>query len=263
MSIILFVLYSDRCPFDRVALFQGSLLFILFFCMPLESTGSSFVNAIQSVWAQIALYLPRLGSALLVLIVGLIIAYVVASLVRRLLGATKIDAYLAKNASLQRLEARGVKFELSNVIAQVVKWFFVIVMLIAVSDVLGIPQLTQYFQEVALYLPNVLIAIVILGVGVWLGGILQQIVRQTVLASHIAPSSAGVLAGLSKWAIVVFAILAALVQLEIAPSLIQILLTGLVAMAALAGGLAFGLGGREQAAKIIEDIRRETKGGAR
>jgi hypothetical protein len=122
---------------------------------------------------------------------------------------------------------------------------------------LGIPQITEFLNEVARYIPNVIVAVVILAIGLVIGNFIENVVVSAVSASRIPTSSAGFLGGVAKWSIVVFALLAALVQLGVATSLVQILFTGLVAMIALAGGLALGLGGREKAAKWLDRLEQE------
>ena len=115
--------------------------------------------------------------------------------------------------------------------------------------------MTDYLKQVVLFIPNVVISMIILLAGILLGNFVRNIVKPALDAAHM--HSSDVLAGLSKWAIVVFSFMAALVQLEIAPDLIRVLFTGLVAMIALAGGLAFGLGGKEHASKVLEALKRD------
>jgi hypothetical protein len=136
-----------------------------------------------------------------------------------------------------------------------VKWFFVIVALIAATDILGWEQLTSYLQEIVLFVPNVVIAVIILLAGILLSNFVQRVVKSAVEAAKL--TSAGFLSGIAKWAILIFSFMAAFVQLEIAPDLIRVLFTGLVFMIALAGGLAFGLGGREHASKFLDRLKKD------
>src|SRR5690606_21140793 len=122
--------------------------------------------------------------------------------------------------------------------------------IIAVADILGIDQITAFFESVLLYLPNVIAAIFILAIGMVLGRFAHDVVARTVQAADMQANLRNLLAPAAKWAIFVFALMAALVQLGIAPDLIRILFTGFVFMVALAGGLAFGLGGRDQAGRM-------------
>lgn len=151
----------------------------------------------------------------------------------------------------------NIEVSFSGLIGWVVKWFFIIVTLVAVVDILGINQITSFFEEVLLYLPNVVAAIFILAIGIVLGKFVSDLVAKAVSASNMQANLRAMLAPTAKWAIFTFSLMAALVQLGIAPDLIRILFTGVVGMLALAGGLAFGLGGREEAAKLLRTFNRE------
>ncbi len=100
-----------------------------------------------------------------------------------------------------------------------------------------------------------MIAVVVLLLGIIIGSFAGQVIEKAVSASHL--HSGEVIGGIAKWAIVVFAFMAALVQLGIAAGMIQTLFTGLVAMLALAGGLAFGLGGRDHAENVLGTLKRD------
>jgi hypothetical protein len=108
---------------------------------------------------------------------------------------------------------------------------------------------------VVLYIPNVIVAVIILLAGILLATFVRNVVKTAVEAAELA--SADFLSGIAKWAILLFSFMAALVQLQIAPGLINTLFTGLVAMLALGGGLAFGLGGKEHASRVLDRLRRD------
>lgn len=138
-----------------------------------------------------------------------------------------------------------------------VKWFLVIVSILAAADILNLNQVTAFLNMVLLYIPNVVIAVIILLLGVLFANFTAQIVQGAVKTARL--KTGHFLAAIAKWSIIVFSVLAALVQLGIAASLLQILFTGLVAMLAIAGGLAFGLGGRGHAEKIIQHLEEDLK----
>ena len=138
------------------------------------------------------------------------------------------------------------------------RWFFIIVFLIAAVDVFELDQVTEFLRRVALYLPNVIVAAIILVSASLIGGALQKVVEGSAKAARLP--SASLLGGIAKWAIWIFAILAALDQLSIAEAFARTLFIGLVSMIAIAGGLAFGLGGKEQAARFIERLKSDISG---
>jgi len=136
-----------------------------------------------------------------------------------------------------------------------VKWFFVIVTLLAVSDILELVAFSDFLTQVLLYVPNIVIAVLIMLAGVVMAAFSAKLVRASVLASRL--HSAHFLGALTKWSVLIFAFLAALSQLGVAGALVNTLIMGFVAMLAIAGGLAFGLGGKDVAASWLEKIKDE------
>jgi hypothetical protein len=218
-----------------------------------QSWGDAISASLQNVWAQFLSYLPTFLAAVVVLIIGILIASFLGRLVKRVLDMGKIDDLVNRTGVNRQL---GTSISITAVVAWVVKWFFIIATLLAVVNILNIEQVTAFLNQVLLYIPNVVVAIIILALGVIAGNFVHGIVDSTASASGMSAAAVDALAGISKWAIVIFALLAALVQLGIASSLIQILFTGFVAMVALGGGLAFGLGGREKASRWLDKIDR-------
>jgi len=201
---------------------------------------------------KIAAFVPELLGALLILILGLLLAEGLSKLARKLVDFTKVDTLLRKFDGTKKLKEAGLKLSFASLIAWIVKWFIIIVTLIAVVAILKLAQINNFLTDVAFYVPNVIVAVVILAIGIVVGQFIYDIVQKSAKASHVTKHTADSLAALAKWAIIVFALLASLVQLGVATNLIEILFTGLVAMLALAFGLAFGLGGKEHAAKWLD-----------
>lgn len=218
-----------------------------------------FVEVIQAafadLWVSLILFLPRFLGALVVLIVGIIIAAILGRLIMKISDLLHLDELATKLDVKKTFEQAGVRLHIGKLLGWIVKWFFIVVALIATADILQWSEITGFLRDVVLYLPNVIIAVIILLVGVILANFVRSIVQTAVEAAKL--SSASFLAGISKWAILIFAFMAALVQLGIAQDLIRVLFTGFVAMLALAGGLAFGLGGREQATRFLNRLRKD------
>ncbi|MBI2639158.1 hypothetical protein HYW83_06255 [Candidatus Peregrinibacteria bacterium] len=219
-----------------------------------KTWNEAIVASLQNIWAKIVSLVPEVIGALLILVVGLIVAAALGKLAKKLVHLTHVDALAHKLGATQKFEDMGMKFSISGIIGWIVKWFFIIVALIAAVDILKLQQVTKFLQDVALYIPNVVVAVVILVIGLVIGQFAYQVVEKTSKASHLTARSGDVLAAIAKWAIVIFALMASLTQLSIATQLIQILFTGFVAMLALALGLAFGLGGKEKANHLLEKL---------
>ncbi|MFA4845290.1 MAG: hypothetical protein WC654_01895 [Patescibacteria group bacterium] len=206
-------------------------------------------------WNTIIAYLPNFIGAALVFLIGVIVASILRSAVVKVVTLLRIDELAKKLELTQQFERAGLRLHIGGLLGWTVKWFFIIVALIAATDILGWEQVTDYLQQVVLFIPNVIVAVIILLAGILLGSFVQNVVKSAVEAAQLA--SAEFLSGIAKWSILIFSFMAALVQLQIAPELIRVLFTGLVAMLALAGGLAFGLGGKEHAHQFLNRLKKD------
>ncbi len=212
-------------------------------------------TSFQNLWLSFSVFLPRLIGALLVLIIGWALAAFVGRLIATIIGSTHVDELIEKLKVAKRLEHVGAPLKVGGLIGWIVRWFIILVVFITAVDVLGWTQVNVFLNTVVEYLPNVVVAVIILLAGFVVAHFVHDVVEKTVRVAKLhAPDF---LAGLAKWAIIIFSFAAALVQLGVASELIQILFSGLVALIALAGGLAFGLGGRDTAAKLLERMRKD------
>src|SRR3989338_3666381 len=210
-------------------------------------------SAFADLWGSLIVFFPRLPGALIVFLVGLVVAVILKGLVVRICDFLKLDSLAEKLDVKQAFQRVGLKLNVGAILGWVVKWFFIVVFLVAATDILGWDEVTAFLTEVVLYRPNVIIAVIILLVGILVGNFTRNAIKAAVEAAQL--ESAQFLAGIARWAI--FSFMAALVQLQIAQDLIRILFTGLVAMLAIAGGLAFGLGGKEHASRLLTHLKRE------
>ena len=219
-----------------------------------EDWNDAVLASLQEVWNKVITFLPELAGALLVLILGLILASGLSKLAHKLISYTKIDKVIAKIDAIKALIAAGVKISIAGVIAWLIKWFFIAVTLIAVVEILGLRQVTEFLNMVIAYLPQVAIAVLILAVGLVVGQFIFDIIEKSAKTTQVTKHTAHELAVIGKWSIIVFALLASLSQLGIAQALIEILFTGVIASMALGLGLAFGLGGKEKASKWLDKM---------
>jgi hypothetical protein len=209
-------------------------------------------SSFQELSRQLAAVLPDILAAILILAIGLLIAGVLGTAAQRLLKMTGIDALVQNTALGHRLNVvPQMRFSPSRFIGWLVKWFFILLTLIIASNVLGWGQINDFLNAVALYLPNVIIAVVVLVIGFIASNFVGSSVTVALEKSPLAPHEKNFLGSAARVAIIVFAVMAALIQLHIADDLIRVLFTGLIFAISLALGLAFGLGGREQAARFL------------
>lgn len=221
----------------------------------LSSVGNAILEALVNIWDKLIGYLPNLIAAIIILIVGIIVAKAIAKLIQKIIEALKVDDLIRQINVVKKIEESGTKVILSQILGWLVLWFLYVVLLVAVSDILELSQFTAYLKEIALYLPNVIIAALILIVGLVLGDFVNDLLVKILKGARAKMAS---LAGaVSKWAIIIFTVLAALIQLKVAVSLVQMLFSAIVIMLALAFGLAFGLGGKDAAHDFIEKLKRD------
>ena len=221
--------------------------------MVIQDWTSVVVNSLQGLWINAIGVLANIVGALIVFLIGLLIAAGIGALVERVVNLIRLDKGLRSLGIQEYFDRAGVSLNSGRFVGKLFYWFIVIVFLLAATDILGLYSLSSFLREVVLYLPNVIIAALIMLVSVVLANFVRHIVQASVKSAKLHASH--FLGGLVWWAVVIFGLLAALSQLKIAVSIINALVTGLVAMIAIAGGIAFGLGGKEYAASLMNRLR--------
>ncbi|EKE18744.1 MAG: TM helix repeat-containing protein [uncultured bacterium] len=222
---------------------------------PVQTWGQAIATSLIDLWVRFINFVPTLIGALLVFLIGVVIASILGKVVERVVKALRVDQALERINLGGKLKEHGIKISLSEFLGKLVQWFLVLVFLMAATDILGLTQVTSFLNSILLYLPNVVVATIILSIAFLLGNLVFTIVRSSTRAAGVM--NASFLATIIRWAIVVFGLLAALIQLGIATSLVNTIFIGLVAAISLAVGLAFGLGGREEAALLLRKIRED------
>lgn len=216
------------------------------------------IQALQDLWQGFIGFLPELIGALVIFVIGWFISVGVGRLVADILKRVKFNQIFERGNWKQALERAELKVDPSGFIGGIFKWVLVIVFLLAAVEVLGLTQLAEFIKDVLAYLPNVLVAALIFVVAVIIADLSEKVLRAAVESTQVGY---GHMVGIIvKWSIWVFAVISILTQLGIAPVLLQTLFTGLVALIVLAGGLAFGLAGKDVAAQWLQDMNRRLRG---
>jgi hypothetical protein len=213
---------------------------------PLENLYNGFID-----------FLPEFLMAVIVLVVGWILASAISKLVKSLLLSSKVDEFGNRMGLDQVSQRTGTTMSIAGMVAWFVKWFILIAIFLGAADILGLDQISNFLRDVLAYIPKVVAAAAILLTGLMIARFLSRVVRGAVQAAGLA--SADLLAAVTQWSITVFTVLVTLQQLGVAAAFVQTLYTGFIAMVAIAGGLAFGLGGREHAQKVLNKIERDIK----
>lgn len=213
------------------------------------SWGEAILTSLANALNLLLTFVPKFIGFLVILIVGLIVAALLSRAVTFLLRKIGFDR-LSDRIGLTRLEQRiGLRMDAAEVLGKVVYWFIFLIFLVPAVDALGLTTVSNLMNSLIAYIPNVFVAILVLFLGTLAATVVAEIVRGATASANIGNPT--IFAGIARWAIIGFAALIALEQLEIAPALINVLFTAIVGAVALAFGLAFGLGGRETAQRLL------------
>lgn len=222
----------------------------------LDASTAMLQQSFYDIGNAVLLFLPSFLVALIILLIGWIIGAGLGRVVARGITALKVDNAL-RNAGVEDLLSRsGVHLNAGAFLGALIKWFVIAVFLIAALDVLGLTQVNDFLSAVVVgFLPDVIVAVLILLVAAVIAEVVQNVV---VGAARTAQMNSAVLLGsMAKWAIWVFAILAALNQLNVAQFFVQTIFTSIAIAMGLAFGLAFGLGSQDAAKRAVERFEHE------
>ncbi len=224
----------------------------------LEASRVAVMGSVQDVWVKFITFLPLLVGAILVFIIGWIIAVAVGNLVKQILKALKVNEVFDRITGLRTAMHRaGIELNAAGFVGGIVKWFLIIVSLLAATDILGLTGVSVFLNQVIAYIPNIVVAAIMVIAGTLFANFAQRITKASAETANM-PHGSGA-AAIAKWAVLVFTFIATLVQLGIAPELLQTLFTGFVAMLAIAGGVSFGLGGKNFAERVLGHIERDVQ----
>ena len=215
-----------------------------------ENWGDAVMVSATEAMQNLLGFLPALIGAILILIIGWIIAGVLAGLIEKGLKAVGFEKAAQSTGIAGFIENAGSGWTASKLVAEIVKWFIRLIAIQAAASILGLTQISQVINAILLWLPNLVVAIVIIVIGALIANFVAGIVRGS--AAEMGFSTPNLLANIARYAIIGFAAVAAFNQLGIAPTVVNTLFIGLVATLVLAFGLAFGLGGQQTAAQITQ-----------
>lgn len=209
-----------------------------------------FVSSFNAVITQITGFMPKLLAALVLLFLGWLLAKAVRSGVRRLLSLAHFDR-LAEKAGIEEFLKHGeMQVTLAGIISEVSYWLVLLIVLVTVSSGLGLTAVANLFNRVALYLPSIIVAVFIL----ILGTLLARFINRLVFAwlRNLGVEGALTISTIAEYSVQIFAVFVALEQLAIGTQLLTTAFAILFGAICLALALAFGLGGRDWAAGVIQ-----------
>lgn len=210
------------------------------------------------IWENLNKISPSILAASLLFLTGILLANIIENILIVFLKKIRLNQILKRTGINQAFSNLDIKFDGAQVFGEIIKWFIILLFLMTSSEILGLVQFSQFLQQkVIAYLPNVFIAGVIFVVAAFLADFSKKIVIGTLEKEKIIYSR--FLGTFIRGIIWFFAILAILYQLKITPPLILTIFIGMVIAISLAVGIAFGLGGKNLAAKILEELEEKFK----
>ncbi len=217
--------------------------------------GNVFNDSLMSLWWSLVQFIPELVVAVVLFIVGWVLGNMVAKAFEHVFGALKVDKLLDSVGGGEFLKSAGMNLNSGYFVGQLVKWFVVVVFLIPSLELVGLGSIKDFLQtDVLGFLPQVILAALVLVVATFVSEGLSKTV--TASAKTMGLSSANMLGALAKYSVWVFAFIIALGNLGLG-AYMGTLFNGIVGMLALGGALAFGLGGKDAAARFIAKVGEE------
>lgn len=215
-------------------------------------TKEILLNPFMELWFGVMHVLPRLLIALAIFFIGWFVAKVVYRAIVKFSRTLKLDELTKPLAGA--FERAGYKLDIGKIIAFLLKWFVIVGTTIISLEILDLAGIANLLKGIVTHtIPQVIVAVIILVAGITLADFVKKLVKGSTKMLNVR--SAGLLANIARVAIIVFTTLVALDILGVDALIINALLMGVIGMLALAGGLAFGLGGQKAAAEFIEDTK--------
>lgn len=222
----------------------------------LQSWPDVFVSASQSLVQGFFEFIPSFLGALIIFAIGWMLAIMVGRAVEHLLNVIKIDRIFKELGMERLLEKMGFKLRVGRFVGEVVRWFIIIAFLIPSLEVIGLSTINDFLRNDVLgYIPRIFVATLVIVIASYVSDVLHKFIEGSAKALNSQASRMS--ASVARWAVWVFAIIIALSELGIAAQFMNALFIGIVAMLSLAGGLAFGLGGRDAASRAIDKVSKD------
>jgi len=200
-----------------------------------------------------SLFSGGMVSAVIILIIGVIFGVEIGKIAKRLIQKLGVDKIFDLVGIKNFLKKGGIKFSIAGLTEWIVKWFVILFALMISIDFLGLPQASEFLSRILNYIPNLIGAIAVLTIGMIVAQMVYEAIKGSAEVTGIRAYN--LVASAAKWIIVIITALVVLEQIGIQTSVLQIFAGGLSLMVALAGGLAFGLGGQYHAKELLDEIK--------
>lgn len=227
----------------------------------INEVTTSTSQAFSQAWAGVINFLPNFIAAIIIFIIGWFISIAIGKIVSEILRKVGFNNIFKKTGWENAFKKADMEVDPSQFVGVITKWIFVVIFLMIASDIVKWTTFSILLGQIIVWIPNLIVALVILVVAIVIADILEKIVKATV--DRIGVASANFLGALTKWVIYIIAILAILSQLNVAPALVNSIVFGIVGTFVIAFGLAFGLGGKDEAQRLLKIAREKVEGGTK
>ena len=211
--------------------------------------SEAMMTALAGGMAMFFSAIPKVIAFAVILVVGWFIAGLIARLAARLLRAVHFNQLADRSGFAKFVRNVGVQQDCAGFLADVAKWFMRLIVLVVAFDALGLPAVSDVLRQLLLWLPNLVVAMVVLVIGGLLANAAAGLVRGATASAGF--QHADMISNVARAMVWIFAIIVAVNQIGIATELVNTLFMGAVALAVIALGLSFGLGGRDLAGKVL------------
>ena len=216
------------------------------------------MEPVKEILARVAGFLPTLIGVLIILIVGWIIAGMLKSIVVKVLKLIQLDTASEKSGLGDVLRRGGIRHTISELVGMLIYWLVMLLVFMTALNALGMTVAASLLDKVIFYIPNVIAAIFILALGIFFSSMVGTIVRTA--SSNAGISQAKFLGQLTQIVIMIFAVVITLEQLNIASSILNLAINIILASMGLALAIAVGLGSKDIAGKMMQDLVTKLKG---
>lgn len=218
---------------------------------------SIFLNSLNAFWAQIVTFFPRLLAVIVIVIFGWICAKIACKIVKRVLQLTHFDEFAGKSGLEAFLQHSELDLTLSGIISLVIYWLVILLFVITGANTLGLSEVANMLHQLANYLPRIIVAILVM----IFGSLLARFINRLIFAwlHSLKHPQALAMSTSAEYIIQIFFLFVALEQLDIGTQLLTALFVIIFGAVFLALAIAFGLGGRDWAAKVIEDMQNKKR----
>ncbi len=218
--------------------------------------GEVFNNSLQDLWWGFIQFAPKLILAIVFFIIGWVLGSIIAKAIEQVFASLKIDKLFQSLGADNLFRRAGMNLNSGYFVGQLVKWFVIIVFLLPSLNLVGLDSVGSFLQNDVLgYLPRVIVAAFILIIATIVSDALSKAATATGRSMNLA--SANLLGTVAKYAVWVFTFIIVLGELGVAEGYMQTLFAGIIGMIALGGALAFGLGGKDAAARFLAKVGEE------